>query len=266
MAIDYSIQYDCEPRRNFTSDGILDRLKLRDRAAMIIRMYRENGDERPPSEMGYEFTRSTPEGESETELMVVQDVLDQANQLDTFAHHCRGCPANRLGTPYGCSGFIQYPISGAAEAWLLNQLPLPHEAPLVWLLIKQGVEQFVYDGSTIQPLRATGVTYFEDRVPALRGLGEFTLTADQVFEMIFGVGDIAPNHAGMLLLFFNGIERNIEADHIMNLSPAPADADDRYPFLMRIMPDDDRTIAELKDFFHTLYIAWRLNVSVRMDI
>jgi hypothetical protein len=52
----------------------------------------------------------------------------------------------------------------------------------------------------------------------------------------------------------------------MNLTPAPADADERMPFLMRIMPDDDRTVAELKQFFHTLYVAWRLNVPVKMDV
>lgn len=265
MAIDYAIELPCPPREALATEGIFDRLKHRERAAAVIRMYREAGDDRPPSEMGFDFTLSTSQGEEETELIIVQDALDYANELDAHAYHCRDCPANRTQMPYGCAGFIQYPISGRAEAWLLNQMPLPHEAPLVWLLLKQGVEQFVYDGQSVHSLRGNAV-YFEDRVASLRGLGEFTMTADQVFEMVFGVGDIQPNHAGLLLLFFHGIRRDLEAPDIMHLTPAPADADERLPFLMSITPEDDTTIAEFKQFFHALYIAWRLNVPLKLDV
>ena len=37
-----------------------------------------------------------------------------------------------------------------------------------------------------------------------RDMGEFTMTADQVFEMLFMVGSITPSHAGILLLLFGG--------------------------------------------------------------
>ena len=122
MAIDYVIDYDCEPKRKLTTEGIIERIKGRERAAMIIRMYREKGDDRPPSEMGFEFTRSTPDGQGETQLIVVQDLLDAADELQPLEQHCRGCPANRTGTPFGCTGFVQYPFSGAGEAWLLDQI------------------------------------------------------------------------------------------------------------------------------------------------
>jgi hypothetical protein len=265
MAIDYAIDFPCTPRENFTTDGILDRLKHRERAAAVIRMYREAGDERPPTEMGFDFTRSTPEGSEDTELIVVQDAINYANELDAHAHHCQGCPANRTGTPYGCAGFIQYPITADAEVWLLKQLPEPPEAILVWMLLKDGVAKMAYDGETVQALRGNP-TYFENDKTVVRRVRGVPVNANQSFEMIFGVGDIQPNHAGILLLFFHAMRREIEADDIMNLTPAPADADERMPFLMRIMPDDDRTVAELKQFFHTLYVAWRLNVPVKMDV
>jgi hypothetical protein len=43
--------------------------------------------------------------------------------------------------------------------------------------------------------------YFEERRVRGRDMGEFTMTADQVFEMLFMVGSITPSHAGILLLF-----------------------------------------------------------------
>ena len=43
--------------------------------------------------MGFEFTRSTPEGVEENRVIVVQDLLDAAEELRPLEHHCLGCPA-----------------------------------------------------------------------------------------------------------------------------------------------------------------------------
>jgi hypothetical protein len=265
MAIDHIIDYDCEPKRQLTTAGILERIKGRERAAMIIKLFRENGDERPPSEMGFEFTRRTPEGEEETQLVVVQHILDEAEDLKPLEHFCRGCPANRSGTPFGCMSFVQYPITGKAETWLLNQLPSIQE-PLVWLLLKQGIESFQYDGKTIEALRQQGDTYFEDSQVAVRFLGDFSLNANQVFEMIFMVGDIIPNHGAILLLFYNAIERSeLEATDIMQLAPATPEKIKNFPFLHQIMSADDSATADLKEFFQALWLAWSLNVKLKVD-
>jgi len=265
MAIDYIIDFDCVPKQTLGTEGIKERLKGLQRAQLIIQIYRDNGDDRPPSEMGFDFTRQTAEGEEETQLIVVQDLLDQGQDLEPLRHHCANCPANRLGRPYGCMSFIQYPISGQAESWLLDQLPSTNE-PLVWLLLKQGVDNFQYDGQQIALLRQQSDTYFEDRRAAVRILGEFDLNANQVFEMIFNVGDIIPNHAAMLLVFFNAVERSeMEAGDLMNMTPATEDLLRRYPFLHQNMPADDATTIEIKDFLHALYIAWALNVKLLVD-
>jgi hypothetical protein len=258
MAIDYLIQYPCVPRAELSDELILDLLKEQERAQMIIHAYRASGDPRPPSEMGFEFTRRGPEGEEGTQLIVVQDVLNRVEQLKPFEPHCAACPANRLGKPYGCVGFIEYPISEAAEVWLLNRLPSLSE-PLLWLLLKQGVESFMYDGQTIAALRAASEAYFEARSAPKRRLAEFDIDGNQVFEMIFNVGAIQPNHAGVLLLFFHAIPRGIEADAIMRIGAADYRS---FPFLMEPERTDDRTIDELKAFFNALYVAWALKVPL----
>jgi len=265
MAIDYVIDYDCEPKRKLTTEDIVERIKGRERAAMITQLFREKGDDRPPSEMGFEFTRSTPEGQEETQLIVVQDLLDEADELKPLEQHCRGCPANRAGTPFGCMGFVQYPISGKAEAWLLNQLPSVQE-PLVWLLLKQGVDNFQYDGQQVASLRQQSDSYFEDKQAATRFLGDFSINANQVLEMMFTVGDIIPNHAAVLLLFYNAIERSeLEANEIMKLAPATKEKIEAYPFLHEVLPNDDITTTELKAFLQALWVAWALNVKLRVD-
>lgn len=272
MAIDHSIEYDCIPKQELTRTGILERLKERDRAEAIIKWFRAAGDQRPPSEMGFEFSFSTPEETGEKELIVVQDLLDHAADLDPLAHHCAGCPANRTGKPFGCMGFIQYPISAQAEAWLLDRLPVPDE-PLIWLLLRQGIEEFGYDGASVRALRDIdrvdedgNRVYFEIPIAPIRRLGELQISGDQMFEMVFGVGNhIIPNHAGILLLFFHAIERELEADEIRSISSADSEVRTRHPFTVKVPPDADANILDFVEFLRALYIAWKLNVPLFVD-
>lgn len=267
MAIDYVIDYACAPKEALTTEGIIERLKARERANTVIRLFRENGDQRPPSEMGFEFTRTNADGEEETRVIVVQEMLDSAAELDPLADTCAGCPANVSGQPFGCTGFIEYPITAAGERWLLDQLP-GIDQPLVWLLLRQGVQEMGYDGAPVRPLRANP-TYFEERRVAGRDLVEFVMTADQVFEMLFLLGDIQPAHAGVLLLLFGAIPREVEAAQVVQIMNRALNADEiarDFPFQMAIHPDDDRTVAALKAFFYALYRAWMLDVPLLLDV
>lgn len=264
MAIDYIIDYACTPKQTLTTEGILERLKGKQRAETIIALFRKNGDNRPPSEMGFEFTRSTPDGTEETRVIVVQYLLDAAAELTPMEQHCHNCPANRTGKSFGCMGFIQYPISTKAETWLLNRLPVPDE-PLIWLLLRQGIEEFQYDGASVRPLRQTSGTYFEEQKVISRRLGEFEVNADQVFEMIFAVGPVNPNHAALLLLFFRAIDRELEASQIMQIAPASPDTYQAHPFIIQAESGDDTTISEFKAFFRALHLAWGLHVPMLID-
>lgn len=267
MAIDFTIDYPCAPKDALSTQGIIDRLKGEARAKAIIQLFRDAGDTRPPSEMGFEFTRSTPDGVEENRVIVVQELLDAAADLDVWASACATCPANRTRQRFGCIGQIDYPLSGKGEAWLLDQMPPPDDA-LVWLLLKQGVEDFQYDGKTVEALRQQTESYFEDNQPAIRSLGEFMLNANQTFEMMFVLRDgaIYPNHGAILLLFAGAISRDIEAKDIIKLTPRPADAEARFPFLLKDAPNDDNTIAQLKGFFKALWMGWMLNVRVLLDV
>ena len=267
MAIDYVIDYGCVPKEALSTEGILERLKARERAGAVIKLFRDAGDGRPPSEMGFEFTRTTHSGEEETRVIVVQEMLDLAAELDPLAHFCEGCPANLRGVPFGCVGAIEYPISAAAERWLLDQLP-GIDQPLAWLLLRQGVQEMGYDGAPVAPLRMNPA-YFEERRVAGRDLVEFVMTANQVFEMLFLLGNIQPAHAGITLLLFGAIAREVDAGQIvaiMNRTLSDEQIARDFPFLMRVEADDDRTVAGLKDFFGALHRAWVLGVPLLLDV
>ncbi len=267
MAIDHMIDYGCVPKETLGTDGIVERLKARDRAATVIQLYRENGDQRPPSEMGFEMTRTALDGAEETQVIIVQDMLDRAAELDPLAHYCEDCPANARGAPFGCVGFVQYPISARAERWLLDRLPGIDE-PLIWLLLRQGVQELNYTGESVVPLR-TDPTYFEERRVAGRDLVEFIFTANQAFELLFLLGNIQPPHAGILLLLFGAIPRGVDAGQIvaiMNRGLSGEEIARDYPFQMRIDEADDQTIAELKAFFYAVYRAWSLDLPLLLDV
>ena len=267
MAIDSIIELDCQPKRKLSAAGILQRIKEREQARSVIASHRASGDQRPIAEMHFEYSRSTPGSPGDVQLVAVQDALDYANELDSHAHHCQGCRANRGIDAYGCIGFVQYPISARAENWLLERLPVPDE-PLVWLLLKQGIQTLGYDGASVRALRQGDESraYFELETAPRRRLGELRVSGDQALEMILGVGErIIPNHAGILLLFFGVIDRDLEARQIQEISSYAPDIRQQTPFTLALPPQPDSCIRELALLFHALYVAWKLNVPLHID-
>lgn len=272
MAIDYTIEYDCPPKQALGAAGIRERIKERARAQEVIDWFRAAGDEREPAKMGFEFSQSTPGDQGDKQLIVVQDLLDHAAALDGQADHCQGCPANSAGGAFGCMGFIQYPLTANVEAWLLDRLPVPDE-PLIWLLLRQGIRKLGYDGSSVKALRDSDGdaeegrrAYFQLPVAPQRRLGEVTVTGDQALEMVFSVGErIIPNHAGILLLFFHAINRDLEAEEIQAISSIEPARRDQHDFDMSQVTGQDPGIGEFIAFFRALYTAWKLDVPLFVD-
>lgn len=267
MGIDYVVHYDCEPKRALTTEGLMLRLKGRDRAERIIALYRDQGDYRRPREMGFEMVRRTAEGDEEQEVIIVQDLLDAAEELKPWAKYCEGCPANHAGRAFGCIGVINYPLSRAGEQWLLDQLP-GNDFPLVYLLLQKAILEQGYRGEHAARLRAQSGVFMESGEAPQRSVDGFDVTADQVFEMLFLSGHIRPAHGALLLQFFDGIYSDLDADVMMQLADPPSVEwiDRTVPFLHRPEPGDDETIAALKQFFFALYTAFRVGVPLLLDV
>lgn len=269
MAIDTIIDYSCMPKEIFGIEGILSRLKAGERADAVIRLYQEREPNRPPDQIAFEVTRRSANGAQETEMVFASSLLAQRAQLDTVRQACEGCPANRTGRPFGCFGAINYPISMRAEAWLLQQLPFNDE-PLLYLMLKKGIEEFGYTGESARALRNQAGVYFESAETLARRYHEMQVTSDQIFEMTFLLGPIQPGHAAMLLLFYNAIPRhNMDVAEIMRLTrPTPNRAPDFEvpPLSLDIGGNDDPSLRDIEGFLRALHLAYRLNVSLLLDV
>jgi hypothetical protein len=265
MGVDYIIGYGCVPKEVFTSRGLLERVKAGERARTITEFYQLHGDDRPPEKMGFEMVYRNAEGEQETQLVQLDDLIVKRAELNDYEHHCAGCPANRAGEPFGCIGTVNYPISQQAEVWMLDQLPTPDD-PLAFLLLKQGPEL----GNTGQ--RAEGLrddhpgVFFESATTLIRRFPEMNVTGEQLFELFFLLGDIQPKRAVMILLFMGAITRALEADELMNLTPATPDSAEKYPFLLKHGINDDESTHDLIEFVRALYIGFVLDRDVWLDV
>jgi hypothetical protein len=262
MAIDYVIDLPCTPKDTLTTPGILRRLKGRDRAAAIQKLYRDHGDNRAPAEMGFEMVRRLPDGTEETQVVVVQDMLNEIAELDPLAHYCEGCPANQLKLPFGCFSHINYPISRNAELWLLKQLPSPDE-PLIFLLLSRTMRDFNFNNEHVAAMRDRPGVFFETAERFGKTLEDAQINTNQIFEMLFLSERIHPEHGVLLLLFFGAIPREIDAEALMDYSQPGTR---QIAFLLKPESDDDESITALKGFFEALYIAHGLNVSLSLDV
>lgn len=266
MGIDTIVNYGCLPKQELSSEGILGRLKNRERARHVLDIYQEQG---MVDQAGFEMVYRGADGSEESKVFDIQSVMQEAQILDELSIHCEGCPANLTGKPYGCIGYINYPIANEAEVWLLQQLPSVAE-PILFLMLQRGVKEFGYTSAAARQLRDQVGTFFENPDTLARRYAEMDVTTDILFEMTFQLGPIQPAHAIMLLLFFNAIPRDeLDPEVLLALMKHEIDVDtfpDQFPFLHQPIETDNHSIKDLKRLLWSLYMAYQLNVAVLLDI
>jgi len=200
MGIDYVLDVDCTAKQRLTVEGIVNMVKARSRADMIIAMARQQGDERPPSQITFGVVINRM-GNLERQEVSAQQLLDQAAALDEYRDDCARCSANRENpSGYGCYDAINYPLEPDAEKWLLSRLPTKLESAAGYMF-KSAMEDFGWDGAQAAKMRAQGETFFRLREPPVRMWPGLTITGDQLFHMMFHVGHLSPMHAKMMCLF-----------------------------------------------------------------
>ena len=261
MAIDYVLAMGCEPQKQLGVERLVGLHRTRILARTALAHMRDEGDPRGPAQIEVQLTTRKPEGES-ARGVTLQTLLDEAAPLDAVAGHCASCPAG-FTREFACHRRIRYPIPEHVEAWLMSRLPGTLDCTAGTLLAR-GLGEFGWDGAPAAKLRAAGTTYFESRAPyGVRWQGEdgtIEISSDQLFQMMFMVGNLAPTHCLMLALFCGVLPHDISIydlkDHA-GRSRALADA--------VLAPETDADIEQLAAFLRTLALAARLEVSVLID-
>ena len=261
MAIDYVLGMKCEPQGQLGVERMVNLHRTRILARSALAHMREDGDVRDPGEIEIQLTMRKPEGDSGRGV-TLQDLMNESSPLDAVAGLCKQCPAG-LPREFACHRRIRYPIPEHVEQWLMARLPTKLACTAGALLVR-GLGEFGWDGAPTAKLRSSGTTYFASRVAyGVRWTGDdgnIDISSDQLFQMMFMVGHLAPTHCLMLALFCGVIPHDIslhdlkdEAGRTKALASAALPAE----------PDPD--IEQLAQFLRTLALAARLEASILID-
>ena len=255
---------ECEPKRTLGAAKIVHLVKDRLRVEALLAKLREDGDRRQPAEITFTAVRRRGGTEERTEHNL-KVMLDEGAALEAHEHHCFGCPVNVSQHPYGCHGYIQYPIRRSTEAFLLSLLP-PRLDTTAGRMLTSALADLGWDGSYAAKLRAEGDSFFEAREPPAATWGDGAkVTSDQVFQMLFGLGPLDPSHAMMLLLFFGMIAHDTPPADLAALSRDPARLMGRLEDSPLRVPSGDPQIESMVRFLQALAAAAVNSVTLLVD-
>lgn len=261
MAIDYVLAMGCEPQKLLGIERLVALHRTRILARTALAHMRDEGDDRPPVDIQIQLTTKKPEGDT-ARGVTLQDLLDESAPLDEVATHCMTCPAG-LPREFACHRRIRYPIPEHVEAWLMSRLPKELDCTAGALLVR-GLGEFGWDGEPTAKLRASGTTFFESRAPyGVRWQGEdgtIEISSDQLFQMMFMVGHLAPTHCLMLALFCGVIPHDTSLHALKD-----RDGRSRALDASSLPTEADAEIEQLAQFLRTLAVAARLEASILID-
>ena len=261
MAIDYVLGVACEPKKRLGVERLVGLHRTRLIARSALAHMRAEGETRPPEEIEVQLTTRKPEGDS-ARGVTLKDMLEETAPLDEVAPLCAACPAG-MTREFLCHRRIRYPISEAMEVWLMGRLPERLGCTAGALLVR-GLGEFGWDGEPAAKLRASGETYFESRVAfGVRWQGDdgnIDISSDQLFQMMFMVGHLAPTHSLMLALFLGVIPHDISLHDLKE-----GDGRTRALAAADVPVEADPDLEQLANFLRTLGAAARLDMPILID-
>ena len=261
MAIDYVLAMGCEPQRQLGVERLVALHRTRILARSALAHMRQDGEQRTPDHIEVQLTMRKPEGDS-ARGVTLQDLLDESAPLDEVAAHCGTCPAG-LPREFACHRRIRYPIPEHVEQWLMARLPAQLDCTAGALLVR-GLGEFGWDGSPAAKLRASGTTYFESRVAyGVRWEGEegvIEVSSDQLFQMMFMVGNLTATHSLMLALFLGVIPHDTSVYLLKD-----AEGKNQALAAAHVATEPDPDIEQVAAFLRALAVAARLDAAILVD-
>jgi hypothetical protein len=262
MAIDYVLGVQCEAKQSLGVERLVTLHRTRIIARAALTHARAGGDQRPPEEIALTVATNMVSG-APAASTTIAGLQAQTAALDAFGNECRTCPAAPHGAEFGCHQRINYPITEDTEAWLMARLPKSLDSAAGALLVR-GMQEFKWDGVPVAKLRARPGEFFESRVPygvrwQLDGK-PVEISSDQLLQMMFFVGHLAPTHCLMLALFVGAVSHEASFHDLKD----PAGR-------ARLMQDAgierqaDPAIEQIAAFLRAVLAAARLEVPLFID-
>jgi hypothetical protein len=264
VSIDYTLNYDCDVKRALGGPGGFEQA-VKDHAHLSTMREIMEGDPTTKDALAdhtvHQLARIDEKGMQVYEKVTGRQVRERGEVLLQYQAQCKECPANLSDVPAGCSPCIHYPISAAAEDWLMDLLPADLESDVRGLLFKQFVKDFGRNGKVVDGLRKSEV-FFELRSPAVdtwgKGLfGKTTCTSSMIIGNLCFVGEVEPTH-GLLMCLFLGAVRlpesgipgsNTKAEWVMDIESLPSEP----------------SIQQFAWMLRYLYLAFTMGVTVSVS-
>jgi len=224
VGVDYVQDRDCGVKRALGADRLVGLLKSRGQAEMLRQKLLEAGED--PAGATIRRVVLYPSGPVEEEVDLAA-LMKAGETLAPFAPLCDGCTANFRERPFGCCGYLNYPISDPEERWLMARLPESlHSAGGIYL--RSALRQLDIDGAPVARMRQD--LYFQRKEPVIREWDEsgdtLEVSSDQILQLVFYSGGLTPLHAALLCLFIGLIPHNIAAETMQRIVDNPNEMQD----------------------------------------
>jgi len=215
----------------------------------------------------------TAEGKREREVSVV-DLLAESAPLREHDDACPTCPANITNQPYGCVGYLPYPIEQDAELWLAARVQ--PEGSLGHKLLCDALRDFAYTGEMFAQWRERGlITAPEPQTVVLRDneAGITTVDTNQLFQAVFGVGSrLEPTHCALVLMWLGALAIDGEVPPEAEVGPLKTLVNLDSPEERRARTDlvlgdrsDSQQVKAMQLLLAYLYEGWVSGVGLLVD-
>lgn len=257
MGVDYIVQRDCPAQRAFTVPGFLAAMARRRQAQLFNTTELViDGVRHAIAPIGRTLPVVTTRGDQ-----VVHSEVTPGDALTAWEKQCDGCPARTYDQPFGCYGYIAYPIRATTEQWLIERAkPMDATAAIaITVLGQHGIT-----GSRVAALRAQGRSFFESPTPAgviwqLADQGEVVMSSDLIVELALfqlpGRPQLFPFAAVLL-----GLVAPTTAETMIGWMKFP-----KTIGASLIMPSDDAEQADFVDYLRQLIAAARGGFDLATD-
>ena len=267
MSIDWLLNHDCRAKKALSPLGIFRRRQVVARFEIVSEIAKLACPKGSISALEMDVFEHDPQVGPVIRSFAAADAAELARQLENHQTECADCPANVRSVPYGCFGNVRFPISAAAEEWLIQSLPRSMSTPAGKMLAEM-MHRLGCDGRAIRWLRQYDGRYFElEKAPSRHWTGPggmFAIDTDGLYQSMFitnGTEGVSPFHGVLLCYFVGGLDDS-------SLPGFMATHGDIVPRGFRVEPTMERepSTNDLKFYFLALYRAacLGLNVSVRI--
>jgi hypothetical protein len=279
VAADYFVHLACAPKLALGSGDaqrgtwvLLEMLKAGRHAAALQQHAKQQGQS--PAGLSVTVGSAGPGASGVEKSFTYEELVSQNSRLETHASACVGCPAS-FGHPFGCYSIVPYPISRAAEEWLMN---LVQPTSMVGgFLCSNAMKDLAYTGEPIQKMRTAGL--LESSTPVTKvvegsWLSKKNINSNQILQGMLAIGEpIDPSHCMSVLLWLGLLK--LDGKSLFGGSDAPLVGtilDLKTPEERRLRtafevgaPRDDHSTASLQSLLKAFYLAFVLGVPILME-